>query len=189
MTIWMIARGAGLSALILLTAATCLGALVSGRTATRPDTRVLVQYAHRVTASLGLAVLGLHLTMILADSFAHVGWMGALIPFTSGYRALWVGLGSIAAYTFLLVAVIGFARGRLTGSARATAAWRAVHGAGYGAWALAMLHGLRSGTDSGVAWVRWIYVACLVAVIGSVAARAVVAASPGRFRAVDGAAR
>jgi len=179
MTIWLIARGAGLAALVLLSLATALGALVSGGPA-RPDVRVLAQYAHRVTASLGLAVLGLHLTMILADSLAHVGWVGALVPFTSQYRPLWVGLGGVAAYTFLLVAATGFARGRIAGSARGAAAWRTLHGAAYAGWAMAMLHGLRSGTDSGLGWVRVLYLSCLLVVLGSVATRAIAATPPAR---------
>lgn len=183
MLLWMIARGAGLSALVLLTAATSLGAVVSGRLPSRPGSRVVAQYAHRVTASLGLAVLGLHLTTILADSFAHVGWVAALVPFTSSYRPMWIGLGSIAAYTFLLVAVTGFARGRLTGSARASAAWRVMHGLAYAGWAAAMLHGLRAGTDTGVAWVRWLYVLCFASVLASVALRVFVTA-PSTQRAV-----
>jgi hypothetical protein len=173
MTIWYTARGAGLAALVLLTAATALGALVSGGGPARPSARVVAQYAHRVTAALGLAVLGLHVTMILGDSFAHVGWLAALVPFTSQYRPLWVGLGTLAACTFLLVGVTGFARGRMAGSARGAAVWRTLHGGAYAGWAMAMLHGLRSGTDSGVQWVRWLYVLCLLAVAGSVAARAV----------------
>jgi hypothetical protein len=183
MTIWLIARGAGLAALVLLTVATALGALVSGGGPARPGGRVIAQYAHRVVASLGLAVLGLHLTMILADSFAHVGWVGALVPFTSQYRPLWVGLGSLAAYTFLLVAATGFARGRMAGSAGGVAVWRTVHGAAYAGWAMALLHGLRSGTDSSVGWVRVLYLSCLLVVLGSVATRAVVG-MPSARRAV-----
>ncbi len=183
MTIWLIARGAGLAALVLLTFATALGALVSSGSPTRPEGRVIAQYAHRVAASLGLAVLGLHLTMILADSFAHVGWVAALVPFTSQYRPLWVGLGSLAAYAFLLVAATGLARGRLAGSAGGAAGWRTVHGAAYAGWAMAMLHGLRSGTDSSLPWVRVLYLCCLLAVLGSVAIRAA-AGSPATRRAV-----
>ena len=189
MTIWLVARGAGLAALVLLTVATALGALVSGGGPARPGARVIAQYTHRVTASLGLAVLGLHLTMILADSFAHVGWVGALVPFTSQYRPLWVGLGSLAAYMFLLVAATGFARGRMAGSARGAAAWRSIHGAAYAGWAMAMLHGLRSGTDSGLSWVRWLYLLCLLAVCASVAARAVTSAPPARVAVRTGVLR
>jgi hypothetical protein len=57
MTIWHIARGAGLSAVVLLTVATCLGALVSARLPGRPGTRVVMQYMHRAVATMALAVL------------------------------------------------------------------------------------------------------------------------------------
>ena len=84
MTIWYLARGTGLAALVLLSISTAVGALMSGRgKATR---RVVWNYVHRVSASLGLAVLAVHLVTILADSYAGVGWVGALVPFTSGYR-------------------------------------------------------------------------------------------------------
>lgn len=181
MTIWYIARGAGLAALLLLTATTCIGALTTGRRDAR--TRVVVQYLHRVTASLGLGALVLHVTTILADPYAHVGWRGALVPFLSGYRPTWVALGTLAVYTFVLVAALGFARGRFAASPRAVRAWRWLHGLAYLGWGSAMLHGLESGTDSSVGWVRLIYLGCAVAVGGSVVVRTGWAKRPDLIRA------
>jgi sulfoxide reductase heme-binding subunit YedZ len=162
MTIWFTLRGAGLTALTLLTITTCLGALVSG--GSRPDVRYVGQYVHRVTASLGLGVLVLHISTALADSYAGVGVRGAIVPFTSGYRATWVGLGTIAAYLLVTVGAFGFARGRLAASALGAATWRAVHMLSYGAWGLALLHGFESGTDSALPWVRLLYLVCLASV-------------------------
>ena len=177
MNVWFTARGAGLSALLLLSLSTCLGALVSRSGAAvrgaNPTRRYLVQYLHRACAGLGLAVLALHVGTILADSFANVGWRGALIPFTSGYRPTAVALGTLAAYTFLGVAVLGMARGRMAASPRGARIWRGLHGLAYVGWASAMLHGLNAGTDTSVGWVRLIYVTCFVAVVGSIAARLV----------------
>src|SRR5579875_1311992 len=169
MTTWYIARGAGLAALVLLSATTCLGALMSRRGAAGP--RIVLHYVHRVTASLGLAVLALHLGMILADSYAGVGWLGALVPFRSGYRPNWVALGTIAAYLFVFVAAIGFARGRFAASATATRVWRGLHCLAYLGWGAAMLHGLNAGTDGAVPWVRVLYAACAIAVGLAVAMR------------------
>ncbi len=173
MTLWFTARGAGLSALTLLTVSTCLGALVSRAAAGpgRAERRYLAQYLHRACAGLGVAVLALHVTTILADSYAHVGWRGALIPFTAGYRPTWVALGSLGAYTFLFVAVLGLARGRMAASAAGARVWRGLHGLAYAGWAMAITHGFTSGTDSSVGWVRALYVSCLAAVTGCVAAR------------------
>ena len=169
MTIWMTARGAGLSALVLLTVSTCVGALTSGRG--KPATRVVLQYVHRTAASLGLGVLVLHVGMILADSYAQVGVTGAIVPFTSTYRATWVGLGTLAAYSFLFVSALGYARGRIAGSQRGVAIWRKLHCAAYGGWALAVVHGFKSGTDSSVTWVRMLYVFSVLSVLAAAAFR------------------
>lgn len=172
MMLWYTARGAGLAALVLLTISTCLGALVTRRGPARhAERRYVLQYLHRVCAAFGLTVLAVHIGTILADSYAHVGWRGALIPFTSGYRPAWVALGSIAAYTFVSVAVLGLARGRMAASPRGARVWRALHCLAYVGWASAIWHGFLSGTDSGAGWVRLIYLASLVAVLASVAAR------------------
>jgi len=169
MSVWLTARGAGLSALILLTVSTALGALVSRRG--RPGARYVAQYVHRTCAGLGLGVLVLHVATILADSYAHVGVSGALVPFTSSYRATAIALGTIAAYLFLAVAAVGLARGRMAASERAVRAWRGIHALAYAGWALALVHGFTAGTDSDVGWVRLIYLGCLVAVGGAVATR------------------
>jgi methionine sulfoxide reductase heme-binding subunit len=188
MTIWFTARAAGLSALVLLSIATAIGALISGRSgagrtpsapsARGAERRVILQYLHRVTASLGIGVLALHIVTILADSFAGVGVLGAIVPFTSGYRATWVGLGTIAAYCFVLVSALGFARGRLARTPRGAAIWRGLHASAYAGWALAVAHGFTAGSDSGVGWVRALYVGCIALVVTSGAVRIAVDARP-----------
>lgn len=180
MTIWYVARGAGLAALLLLTVSTAIGALMVGRG--RAANRVVVQYLHRVTGSVGLAALALHLGSILADSYAHVGWTASIIPFTSAYRPTWVGLGTLAIYTFVLVAAVGFARGRMATSKIGAKVWRGIHALAYAGWVMAMLHGLKSGTDTSVPWVRLLYIGCAVAVGGSVAVRFGLAKRPDLVR-------
>ncbi|MBE7188236.1 hypothetical protein [Jatrophihabitans endophyticus] len=169
MTIWYLARAAGLSALVLFSVSTALGALVSRRgPATR---RYVVQYVHRATAALGLVVLALHIGLLLADSYAGVGWVGAIVPFESGYRPGWVALGTIAGWVFVLAAVLGLARGRLASSPRAARVWRGVHALAYLGWGAAMWHGFESGTDSGLGWTRALYVVCLAGVLSATAWR------------------
>jgi hypothetical protein len=175
MNVWFTARGAGLSALVLLTLSTCIGTLVSRHGAASPNRkparRYLMQYLHRAAAGLGLTVLALHIGTILADSYSNVGWRGALIPFTSGYRPTAVALGSLAAYTFVGVAVLGLARGRMAATPRGARVWRGLHGLAYVGWVGAILHGFTSGTDSSIGWVRLLYVACIAAVVTSVGIR------------------
>ncbi|WP_375486598.1 hypothetical protein [uncultured Jatrophihabitans sp.] len=175
MSLWFTARGAGLSALLLLSTATCLGALVARPASTArsssPTRRYVLQYVHRAAAGLGLAVLVLHVVTILLDTYAHVGITGAIVPFTAGYRPTWVGLGSLAFYTFVGVSLLGLARGRMARSERGARLWRQLHGLSYAGWALAVVHGFTSGTDSSVGWVRLLYIACVAAVAASVTYR------------------
>jgi len=172
MTLWYTARGAGLAALVALSAATALGALVSMPSRNRAR-RVAVQYAHRSAAVLGLALLAVHITAILADAKAHVGILGALIPFQSSYRPGSVAFGSVAAYVFLAVSALGLSRGRLAGSPQAIRVWRGLHALAYLGWAAAILHGFRSGTDIGTGWVDALFLICLVGVLAAITARLV----------------
>lgn len=175
MTLWYLARAAGLVALLMFTASTVLGAL-SPRAARSPrpadiDRRYLVQMAHRSAAITGLLALAAHIVLLVMDSYVTVTASGALIPFRAGYRPFALGLGTIGVYLFTLVAVSGATRGRLATSARAARAWRSVHVLAYVGWAAAMAHGVLAGTDTGARWSTVIYAACGGAVTLAVAFR------------------
>lgn len=158
MLIWYLARGAGLAGYAALSVATGAGALAARRGG-RVERRVIVQYVHRAAALCGVALLLAHVSFLLLDSYAHVGWLGALVPFQSGYRAWQVTLGLLSLYLLVLVSVTGVLRSRLASSERASRWWRRVHLASYAAWAMSALHFLVTGTDSGTAWARIVLVA------------------------------
>ncbi|MEP9361645.1 hypothetical protein ABLE68_01680 [Nocardioides sp. CN2-186] len=171
MTLWYLARAAGFAALVAATASVTLGALASSaRThdARSRDRRVLRQLAHRSAAVVTVAMLALHVTLLVLDRFVDVSLPGVLVPFTAGYRAVAVGLGSLATYGLLVVAISGAARGRLAASVRGARAWRAVHLTAYGVWALAMGHGVLAGTDTGSWWTWLLYGGCAVSVLAAV---------------------
>lgn len=173
MTLWYLARGAGLAALIAFTASTALGALATtGRSGARGlDRRYLRQMAHRSAAVTGLLMLATHVVLILTDVYVNVSLTDSLLPFTAGYRPLAVGLGTISVYVFVLVAIAGAARGRLATSARSARNWRRIHLTAYAGWALSMGHGILAGTDTGTRWTTAIYIACGAAVALAVATR------------------
>lgn len=168
--LWFTARGAGLSALLVLSISTTLGALGSRATA-RPDSRVVLQYVHRTAALVGLLLVTVHVTTLVLDRKAHVGVAGVFVPFASAYKPGAVTLGSIAAYLFVLVAALGLARGRLAATAAGARTWRGLHALSYAAWLSALLHGLNAGTDRGQPWVRWLALCCVVAVAGALVVR------------------
>ncbi len=179
MTAWYLARAAGLLALVAFTVATTLGAagprrgglggtLVADRSA---DRRVLLQVAHRSSAVIGLALLALHVVLLVADAHVDLSWAGALVPFTAGWEPVALGLGTLGAYAFAVAAISGALRGRIAVGAASARRWRAVHLSAYAGWALALGHGLLSGTDSGAAWVVGLYAACALSVALAVGLR------------------
>lgn len=175
MTLWYLARAAGMVALIAFTASTALGAL-SPRRRRAPgpedvDRRYLLQMAHRSAAITGLLALAAHVVFLVMDSYVNVSVSGALIPFTAGYRPFALALGTVGVYAITLVAVSGAARGRLAASPRAARVWRSVHTMAYLGWALAMAHGVLAGTDTGARWSTAVYAACGGAVAVALAIR------------------
>ncbi|MET0822328.1 MAG: hypothetical protein ABWY58_15295 [Aeromicrobium sp.] len=175
MTLWYLARAAGMVALIAFTASTVLGALSSRHTRSpgtgAVDRRYLVQMAHRSAAITGLLALASHVALLVVDSYVDVSISGALIPFAAGYRPPALAMGTLGVYVIALVAVSGAARGRLASSARAARRWRWVHATAYVGWTLAMGHGVFAGTDTGTWWSTAIYLACGGAVATALVAR------------------
>ncbi len=175
MTLWFIARAAGLVALAALTLATALGAFATVR---QPQDgprahrwRFALQYVHRYAAVTGLLLLVAHITTLVLDTYSGVNLQSVIIPFTASYRPVAVGFGTLALIATVGTAFVGAARGRLATSVRATKIWRGLHLAAYGAWALAMGHGYFAGTDSTWLPVRLGYLVAVVVVGGAVAAR------------------
>jgi sulfoxide reductase heme-binding subunit YedZ len=168
MTLWFLARAAGFVALLSASLTVALGAAGSS---VRWDGRILAQLVHRSAAVVTLAMLGLHAVLLITDHFVAVSVSGALVPFTAGYRAFALGLGTLAVYGFVVVAVTGAARGRLAASDRAARAWRRVHLSAYAAWVLAMSHGVLAGTDTLRGWALMIYGIAAFVVAGAVAGR------------------
>jgi sulfoxide reductase heme-binding subunit YedZ len=175
MTLWYLARGAGLTAMLVLSIATALGAWSSSSKARRDgpalSRRFTLQRAHLAAAVTGLSLVVVHVLALVLDSASGV-WAGAaIIPMTSGYRPFAVTLGVVALYLLVLVAVTGAMRGRLAASSFAARTWRMVHASAYGAWALAVGHGIFAGTDSSSGPVIILDVMCVAMVVGALSWR------------------
>jgi predicted ferric reductase len=157
--LWYTTRGAGGVTLILLTVVVVLGMLSALRAQSPNWPQFLTAGLHRNLALMTLVFLALHITTAVIDPFTNLGWMAALVPFTSSYRTFWLGLGVIAFE--LLVAVVVTSLLRTVIGLRA---WRAVHWVTYGSWPIAVIHGFGTGTDSWSAWLIAITIVCAAAV-------------------------
>jgi len=153
MIAWYLARGAGISAYLALSVATAMGAVTARRTVDL-ERRVVLQYVHRAAAIAGVMLLAVHVSMLMVDTYANVGVLGAFLPFAAGYRPAAVALGVMSMYLLVAVAVSGVLRARFTASARAVRLWRGIHLSAYAAWAASAWHFSVAGTDSGQSWAR-----------------------------------
>src|SRR5207244_8939329 len=95
----------------------------------------------------------------ILDPFAKLGLRDALVPFSSSYRPLWLGLGVVAAELSAALTVTSLLRKRI-----GYRAWRLLHWFAYLAWPLALLHGLGTGSAVRLAWFLWVQAACVFAV-------------------------
>lgn len=157
---WYLTRGAGVVAMLLLTASVALGILDFSRWRSERWPRFLTDALHRNVSLLALVVVVLHVVTTVADGFTPIGFLDAVIPFLSPYRPLWLGMGALAFDLLLAVAITSMVRRRL-----GYGAWRAVHWGAYACWPLALVHGLGTGTDASAAWMLVLTAACVAAVL------------------------
>ena len=150
--VWYFARSAGIVAYLLLTGSVLVGLLMSGRVSLSWP-RFAVEELHRFLA-------------ILTGVFVVLHGGQLLVPFTSPYRPLAVGLGVTAAELMAAVGVTNLLRGRMP-----RIVWRRVHYLTLAVWALASLHGVLAGSDRGDPWFAGIVTAAATAVALAFAVR------------------
>ena len=140
--LWYTSRATGVASVVLLTVVLMLGVVMSGRRRPHGESATIVTVLHR-SLSLGMTVfLGAHIATAIAETYVSIDAISAVLPFTSGYEPLWVGLGTIAFDILLAVVVTSLVRRRLP-----ERAWRRVHLLAYALWPIAVVHGLALGTS------------------------------------------
>src|SRR5260370_1249253 len=95
----------------------------------------------------------------VVDPFTHLGWLAAVVPFSSYYRTLWLGLGTIAFELLVAIVVTSLLRNVI-----GQAAWRLIHWLAYASWPVAVIHGFGTGTDALSAWFVALSIVCVVSV-------------------------
>jgi predicted ferric reductase len=166
--LWFLNRGTGVVLLALLTVVTVLGVVARHRRAGGRLPGFVAPALHRNLALLCLVLLAVHATTAVVDEYVDIRWWQALVPWALSYRPWWLGLGTLAA-DLVLAAVLTSALRRYLGYRT----WRAVHWTTYGAWLLAVVHGVAIGTDSREPWVLAVYAGSVAGVVVAGATRVV----------------
>ncbi|MGW7255783.1 ferric reductase-like transmembrane domain-containing protein [Streptomyces sp. NPDC054834] len=158
-TLWYAGRATGAVCLVLFTAVVLLGIAVRLRGRIPGLPRFGTLSLHRTLSLSATAFLALHIALAVVDSYVNITLLDVLVPFVSGYRPLWLGLGTVALDLLLAVLVTSLLRARL-----GHGVWRAVHWLAYACWPIALVHGIGIGTDRGAGWMTWLTVCCVAAV-------------------------
>lgn len=180
MTLWWISRGTGLAALVALTAGLVLGVATVPRV-TRP--RFVPAGLHRTLTVGALALVVAHVVTVIVDGYAPVGWLDAVVPFSSPYRTVWTGLGTVAFDVMLVAAATSWKRLR-----PGYRAWKLLHVASWACWPVAVAHGVATGTDTKAIWDLGLTAACVALVAGALGWRVLGRALAGPPAAVAGVA-
>ncbi len=168
--LWYVTRGAGIASLLMLTGVVALGIVTAVRWQRPGLPRFLTAELHRSLSLLTVVFLAIHIVIAVADPYTSLGWAAALLPFSSPYRQVWLGLGGVAMYLIAAIIVTSLLRPHL-----GRRSWRAVHWLTYAAWPIALIHGLGTGTDTGAVWMWALDAACFLTVVVAVIWRATAA--------------
>jgi sulfoxide reductase heme-binding subunit YedZ len=164
--LWFLTRGTGVVSLLLLTAGLVSGIVGTVRFRSSRWPRFLVHGLHRNLTLLSILFVAAHVVTTVADRFAPIGFIDAIVPFRSPYRPVWLGLGAVAFDLLLALVATSLLRARI--GARP---WRAVHWLAYASWPVALLHTLGTGSDARTGWLQLLSVASVAAVLGALAWR------------------
>jgi len=182
-TLWYLSRGTGVVALLLLTAVLLLGVLGVARWRSELLPRFVVQGLHRNLTLLAVLFVAIHVLTTVADGFAPIHLLDAIVPFASPYRPIWLGLGTVAFDLLLALTLTSLLRVRI-----GAGTWRAVHWLAYASWPVALVHSLGTGSDARVGWLQALAAGCTGGVALAVLWRAAAAEGSGALRAGAAAA-
>ncbi|HEY5180209.1 MAG TPA: ferric reductase-like transmembrane domain-containing protein [Dermatophilaceae bacterium] len=163
---WFASRATGVISLILFSLVAMLGILVNrqGRLPGLP--RFAVTGLHRNLSLLTVAFLGTHIVTAIVDGYAHIPWLSTVVPFTSGYERLWIGLGTVAIDLFAALIVTSLLRDRLRPSV-----WRAIHWLAYVCYPVVVAHSIGAYKDLQSGWLLALTLATVFAVITAIGYR------------------
>lgn len=139
---WVLARVSGLASYGALAIALVTGIALRTAVFDWLGSNRLVRSLHEYTIVLWIPLAVIHVASLLLDHTARIGVLDVFIPFHSSYGTLAIGLGSSSLDVLLLVSVAAYLKRRM-----GKEMWLWVHRLSYGAFALAFVHAVLSGTD------------------------------------------
>ena len=145
--LWVTSRAAGIAAIVLAGLTISAGLLMATRSPLIRGRATELRALHEALALATFAAIAVHGLALLLDPWLKPGLLGVVVPFAAPHRAFATGLGQLAALGMAGLGLTFYARRRL-GIAR----WRRAHRFIPIPWALALVHGVATGSDGTSAW-------------------------------------
>lgn len=163
---WLLIRGSGLAAFVLLAMAVLWGLLISTRVLGRAAGAKPVTWFHESLSIGALVAAAVHAVALGLHDFVDFTWTEVFVPGVAAWRPVAVAFGVVAFYA-LAVITLSFYLKPLIGQR----AWRALHTLSFGVYVAALAHGLLAGTDRAHPAVVAMYAALTAATVLLIAIR------------------
>jgi len=159
---WYLSRSSAIIGYFMLWGSMVLGLAITNKMARAWPGGPTYAALHEHTGWLGLVLSIFHALVLLGDGYIGYNLTQILVPFAStNYLQLWVGLGQIAIYLMAFVVVSFYLKRWISYKL-----WRTLHYLSFAVFALGMVHGLMSGTDSAGLSMLMVYWVSAVSVVG-----------------------
>jgi sulfoxide reductase heme-binding subunit YedZ len=154
MLTWIMLRAAGIAAYLMLWATVSWGLIGTTALVGKRISRATAITVHQFMATAAFLLIGVHIGGILLDTFVRFTPLDVALPLHTTYKSVPVALGIVSMYSVAVVLISSWARKHLS-----TKWWRRLHLLAVPAFALALVHGVFTGTDTVRSWMWWGYVA------------------------------
>ena len=150
---WYLSRATAFVSLTILWVSMALGLGLSNKLARLWPGAPAAFAIHEYVSLLGTAFALFHALILLGDHYINFTVAQIFMPFaTTSYRPIWVGIGQVGFYVWLIVNLSFYVRSKI-----GQKTWRVLHYLSFVMYLMGLLHGLFSGTDSASTWATWYY--------------------------------
>ncbi len=150
---WYLSRATAFVSLTILWLSMALGLGITNKMARLWPGAPAAFAIHEYVSLLGLAFVIFHALILLGDHYINFTVAQIFMPFsTISYRPTWTGIGQLAFYLWLIVALSFYVRSRI-----GQKTWRSLHYLSFALFIMGLAHGLFAGTDSKALWAHWYY--------------------------------
>lgn len=150
---WYLSRATAFVSLSILWLSMALGLGISNKMARWWPGAPAAFAIHEFVSLLGLAFAVFHAMILLGDHYINFTIAQIFIPFsTVTYRPTATGIGQLAFYVWLIVALSFYLRSRI-----GQKTWRRLHYLSFAMYIMGLAHGLLGGTDSSANWAQYYY--------------------------------